>query len=135
LFRQYYANLEYACAADLALLSVNHWDQDDPYDFEGEHLMLCDGYIEMIRPLAEGLDIRLNQVVNNIDYNEKGVTVSTESHQKFHADAVLVTLPLGVLKDDWVKFTPDLPLWKRQSIKTLGFGLLNKVRSLQALIF
>src|SRR4051812_21552912 len=56
----YYANLEYACAADLSLLSLNHWDQDDQHDFTGAHLMLCDGYHSMLEPLTEGLDIRLN---------------------------------------------------------------------------
>ena len=46
---------------------------------------------------------------------------------KIDADAVLVTLPLGVLKSKSVQFSPALPSWKQESIERLGFGLLNKV--------
>jgi lysine-specific histone demethylase 1 len=47
----------------------------------------------------------------------------------FRADAVLVTLPLGVLKTNAISFHPPLPEWKTQAIHNLGFGLLNKVRN------
>jgi lysine-specific histone demethylase 1 len=56
----YYANLEYACATDLKYLSMNNWDQDDPYEFQGQHLMLSDGYSSMLTPMADGLDVVLN---------------------------------------------------------------------------
>lgn len=46
----------------------------------------------------------------------------------FRADAVIVTLPLGVLKTNAVTFHPAMPEWKTQAINNLGFGLLNKVR-------
>ena len=52
-------------------------------------------------------------------------------------DAVLCTLPLGVLKQsiaqnpqgllNTVSFNPPLPDWKVESIKRLGYGNLNKV--------
>ena len=52
------------------------------------------------------------------------------------ADAVLCTLPLGVLKQsigtnpsapNTVSFNPPLPQWKADAITRLGFGNLNKV--------
>lgn len=52
----------------------------------------------------------------------------------FKGDAVLCTLPLGVLKDcvrgngvNAVQFSPPLPDWKTAAIQRLGFGNLNKV--------
>jgi hypothetical protein len=45
----------------------------------------------------------------------------------FAADAVLVTAPLGVLKAGAIVFDPPLSQHKRDAIKRLGFGLLNKV--------
>jgi [histone H3]-N6,N6-dimethyl-L-lysine4 FAD-dependent demethylase len=123
----YYANLEYACAADLRHLSVNHWDQDDPFEFKGEHLMLCDGYLSMLEPLSEGLDIKLNAEICKVEYVSDIVRMHTSDGRIFEGDLGLVTLPLGVLKDDWVKFDPPLPNWKRDAVKRLGFGLLNKV--------
>jgi hypothetical protein len=55
------------------------------------------------------------------------------------ADAVLCTIPLGVLKKTpflsdqepdpggAVQFEPPLPAWKREAIARLGFGSLNKL--------
>ena len=59
-------------------------------------------------------------------------THSTESGctNIFKADAVIVTVPLGVLKSGTISFYPPLPEWKQQAINTLGFGLLNKVHKL-----
>ena len=40
---------------------------------------------------------------------------------------VIVTVPLFVLKSDWLRFTPDLPTRKQTAIKNLGAGLIEKV--------
>jgi len=42
-------------------------------------------------------------------------------------DAVLVTVPLGVLKKGNLKFDPPLPERKLGAIQRMGFGVLNKV--------
>ena len=54
---------------------------------------------------------------------------STESgcSSYFKADAVIISVPLGVLKSGNITFQPSLPEWKQQAINNLGFGLLNKV--------
>ena len=41
--------------------------------------------------------------------------------------AVLVTVPVGVLKKGTIAFEPPLPTRKRDVIERMGFGLLNKV--------
>lgn len=38
------ANLEFANAALLGQLSLRHWDQDDTYELEGEHVFLPGGW-------------------------------------------------------------------------------------------
>lgn len=43
------------------------------------------------------------------------------------ADAVLVTVPLGILKRNHIKFYPPLNERKMGAINRLGFGVLNKV--------
>lgn len=126
----YWANLEYACACDLSCLSLRNWDQDDPFDFSGDHLILVDGYKAMLKPIAKTLDVRLNHPVKTIKYGDVGgggVEVVTNDGTTFTADAVVCTLPLGVLKTPMVAFDPPLPQWKRDSINALGFGILNKV--------
>ena len=53
---------------------------------------------------------------------------SSNSENKSHKfDSVLVTVPLGVLKAKSIKFEPELPEWKQESIDKLGFGNLNKI--------
>ena len=42
-------------------------------------------------------------------------------------DAVLVTVPVGVLKKGTIAFDPPLPPHKQAAIDRMGFGLLNKV--------
>lgn len=134
----HFAHLEYGCAALLKEVSLPNWNQDDIYGgFGGAHCMIKGGYSAVAESLAEGICIHLDHVVSDISYfpkdyemnNElhKGVKVSTSNGNEFSGDAVLVTVPLGCLKAETIKFSPPLPQWKYLSIKRLGFGVLNKV--------
>ena len=42
-------------------------------------------------------------------------------------DAVIITVPLGVLKAGTIKFSPALPDWKTAAINRLGMGTLDKL--------
>ncbi|XP_071113292.1 lysine-specific histone demethylase 1A-like isoform X1 [Haliotis cracherodii] len=136
----HFANLEFANATPLTTLSLKHWDQDDDFEFSGSHLTVRNGYSCVPVALAEGLDIKLNTSVRQIRYTPQGVEVTTGNSrvnmnpQTYKADAVLSTLPLGVLKESMrnsginsPQFLPPLPDWKAAAIKRLGFGNLNKV--------
>ncbi|XP_031567611.1 lysine-specific histone demethylase 1A-like isoform X2 [Actinia tenebrosa] len=133
----HFANLEFANATPLTALSLKHWDQDDDFEFSGSHMTVRNGYSCLPAALAECLDIRLNTAVKHIRYNRSGVEVVTQSTNKssitttqtFKGDAVLITLPLGVLKahPPAVQFHPALPEWKMAAVHRMGFGNLNKV--------
>ncbi|KAL8166101.1 hypothetical protein V2J09_007600 [Rumex salicifolius] len=132
----HFANLEYGCAALLKQVSLPHWNQDDVYGgFGGAHCMIKGGYGAVVESLAEGLPILSNQVVTDISYNGKAssssrpfnVKVSASNGSEYFGDAVLITVPLGCLKAESIKFSPPLPQWKASSIQRLGFGVLNKV--------
>ncbi|XP_015756126.1 PREDICTED: lysine-specific histone demethylase 1A-like isoform X1 [Acropora digitifera] len=133
----HFANLEFANATPLTSLSLKHWDQDDDFEFSGSHMTVRNGYSCLPKALAEGLDIRLNTAVRHVRYNRTGVELVTQSTgkssitttQTFKGDAVLITLPLGVLKSHppSVQFYPALPEWKTAAIHRMGFGNLNKV--------
>nr|CAI5822304.1 unnamed protein product [Callosobruchus analis] len=62
------------------------------------------GYSCVPVALAEGLDIKLNAAVRKVEYNHRGVEVTVYNPRNpsttntYHADVVLCTLPLGVLK-------------------------------------
>ncbi|KAL0325831.1 UNVERIFIED_CONTAM: Lysine-specific histone demethylase 13 [Sesamum radiatum] len=134
----HFAHLEYGCAALLKEVSLPNWNQDDVYGgFGGAHCMIKGGYSAVVESLAKGICIHLDHVVTDISYCTKDsgtnnnvhemVKVSTSNGKEFSGDAVLVTVPLGCLKAETIKFSPPLPQWKYLSIKRLGFGVLNKV--------
>ncbi len=93
------ANMEYACATDLAKVSLVHWDQDDSYEWAGDHCLLHEGYSGIAKQLTKDLDIRYNTVVQLIETTSLGMRVHTANGTVHGADAVVVTLPLGVLKE------------------------------------
>ncbi|XP_033635223.1 lysine-specific histone demethylase 1A-like isoform X3 [Asterias rubens] len=131
----HFANLEFANATPLSTLSLKHWDQDDDFEFTGSHLTVRNGYSCVPIALSEGLDIKLNTVVRQIKTSPNGVEVLTQSTKNqsgmytYKADAVVCTLPLGVLKQSppGVQFVPPLPEWKTSAIHRMGYGNLNKV--------
>lgn len=97
------------------------------YEGDGEDdYHVVEGYTTLIDRLAEGLDIRLNTVVERVSWEGNTIEVRT-SAGAFSADRVIITLPLGVLKAGTVTFEPPLPDWKQDAIDRLGAGMVNKL--------
>ncbi|KAH9705915.1 polyamine oxidase 2 [Citrus sinensis] len=93
----------------------------------GGHGLMVRGYLPVINTLAKGLDIRLGHRVTKITRHYIGVKVTVEGGKTFVADAVVVAVPLGVLKARTIKFEPRLPDWKEAAIDDLGVGIENKI--------
>ena len=136
LINWHYANLEYANAANVGKLSLGGWDQDAGNEFEGVHAQVIGGYQQVPRGILHSptkLDLRTRKIVRQIEYNpdnrfvNESTKISCEDGDSFDADYIVLTTPLGVLKDEKVKFDPPLPDWKKGPIQRLGFGTLNKV--------
>ncbi|KAI3428576.1 hypothetical protein D9Q98_007398 [Chlorella vulgaris] len=132
LLHWHWANLEYGCSARLEEISAQHWNQDeDQGGFGGAHCMVVDGYDAVFKALAAALgdSIQLNTpVVEVLEQDEgKSMKVVAQGGAEFACDAVVVTVPLGVLKAGSIRFVPELPGWKQDAIRKLGFGDLNKV--------
>ena len=105
-------------------LSIFNWKGGSK--FPGKDVIFPGGYDAIPNLLAQGLDIRLNQIVTKIDYT--GATVAVTTNQgSFTANYVVVTLPLGVLKKGSVNFTPALPTALQTSISKVEMGTINKV--------
>ena len=115
---------EHEDAADLDDLSL--WHSQEFETFGGDDHILPQGYGQLARALAAGLDVRLSHVVHAVSRREDGVLVET-GQGVFRADRVICTLPLGVLQSGRVRFDPPLPAAKRAAIHRLGMGLLNKI--------
>ena len=134
----HWANLEYGCSAPLSALSAKHWNQDEEVGgFGGPHCMVVGGYQQPFRRLASLLDVRLNTPAHTVKLHEgvekvevitgKGNEKAGAGEESFWCDAVVVTVPLGILKTSALTFEPPLPQYKQECIERLGFGDLNKV--------
>jgi monoamine oxidase len=82
---------------------------------------ILEGYDRALAPLAVGLDIRQGTPVTTIRWAEAGVQLET-TRGEFQARAVVVTLPLAILKAGAVGFDPPLPESKRQAIAALAMA-------------
>lgn len=116
--------IEHEYGGEASRLSARWYDSDEQYS-GGESLFL-DGYQVLSNYLAQGLDIRLKQVVHSVAYSADGGVVVGTSQGSFSAQQVIVTLPLGVLQAGSVNFSPALPADKQGAINQLGMGVLNK---------
>lgn len=109
--------------ADLDKMSLEYFDEDE--SFSGPDLLLKPGFISLIEGLSRGLDIRYNEMVRRVSWSSSGVQVTTTS-RVFHADRVVVSLPLGVLKRGDIEFSPGLPKGTTTAISKLAMGVLDK---------
>ena len=93
--------------------------------FKGQDALFVNGYQEIITHLAKGITVKLGQTVRDVQWGSENISVMTDKDE-YRADCVIITLPLGVLKEGLVRFSPELPGKKRQAIAALGMGVLNK---------
>lgn len=115
--------IEQEYAGSASRLSA-HW-YDSVKEFDGDDVLFAQGFKIIAEHLAQDVDIKLSQVVKEIRWQESEVRVRTTDNE-FVADRVVVTLPLGVLQHNDVRFVPELPEAKRNAISKLGMGVLNK---------
>jgi monoamine oxidase len=94
--------------------------------WSGDDLIVPSGYGNLVARSAAGLDIRLNQPVETIRWDGPGVTVTTRSGT-LRANACIVTVPVGVLKAEAIRFIPELPAATRDALAGLHMGALTKI--------
>jgi monoamine oxidase len=85
------------------------------------------GFVNLVKDVADGIDVLNSSVVTRLAYSEKGVSLRLGTGESLGADRVVVTIPLGVLKTEVMEFAPPLPFAHRGAIAALGVGTLDKV--------
>ena len=93
---------------------------------EGDDVLVLGGYDTLVTTRLEGLDVRLGWAAAAIDTNGEQVVVSS-ADQSLTADAVIITVTLGVLQAGLIEFRPPLPAAHRAAIDAIAMGLLDKV--------
>jgi monoamine oxidase len=93
------------------------------------------GYARLLRALHGALDparvyVRLATPALAVHRGDDGVVVEATrlgEPLRVHARAAIVTLPLGVLQADTVRFAPELPAHKREALAGLIMGPVVKL--------
>ena len=102
------------------------WTQDE---YDGNYFgdLPEGGYSTVADAMAAGLDVRRGWPVARVDLTDDGVTVTSVSGETESGSHVVVTVPLGALKNDLPRFAPPLPPERADAIRRLGFGRYEKV--------
>ena len=101
---------------------------------------LVDGYGSLMKAMqaeaeSRGTQFHLNTLVKAVRWAEDRIEVSGEQNGapiEFVASHVIVTLPIGLLKNNTatIRFTPELPTDKRRAIENLPMGNVLKINML-----
>ncbi|MBE9030979.1 FAD-dependent oxidoreductase [filamentous cyanobacterium LEGE 11480] len=99
---------------------------ENTYEGDGcDEFRLGAGYSALIDRFATALNIQLNTVVQQIEWDSTVKVITNDT--VLTADRVVITLPLALLQHQTVQFTPTLPAWKQQSIDSLGLSHIIKI--------
>jgi len=120
------AEVEHELGADLGAIAADA-PLGDGQPLLGGDALVPGGLDQLVAHLAQGLDIRLNQQVQQIHNSPQGVQVTTADGTVHQARVVCCSVPLGVLKAGSIRFDPPLPAAKAQAIARLGMGVLDKI--------
>lgn len=104
----------------------------EPYDrLPGGEMWLPGGLQSLLDPLVKDLpaeSVQLRSEVVSIDWSDPECRVMCKGGRIHRADHVIVTVPVGVLKQRKEKFfIPQLPAEKGEAINKVPMGKLNKI--------
>ncbi|KAJ5960478.1 uncharacterized protein N7479_007628 [Penicillium vulpinum] len=107
---------------------------------DGSNFVVASTYKRILEHVAKiavaKADIRLNEPVKSINapprnnqspIQQHTVTVTTATGTSYDFDEVVITCPLGWLKQNTSAFTPALPPRLEQAINNISYGRLEKV--------
>lgn len=96
-------------------------------DYGGEEVIFPGGYDQLFSGVSAAFEIRLGHVLKRVKVDEDGVHLRDSKGREASFDAVILTVPLGVLKQGSISFSPQLPRRKQDAIARLEMGTLDKV--------
>lgn len=119
------AFMEQWLGGDCRDISAALWDAD--VDLPGGDGVPRQGYGHVLCGVASGIDVETGFVVTEVIDQGTRVQVSSQDGRVEEAEAVIVTLPLGVLRAGHVRFSPALRAERLDAMHRLGYGTLEKV--------
>ncbi len=84
-------------------------------------------YATVVSSALADLKVWLATAVTAISYSDSGVSIRLVTGESLNVDRVVVTVPLGVLKEQGIAFQPALPFGYRTAVADLGVGVVDTV--------
>ena len=122
--------LSNAMGTDYTNLNLEHLENNQEHyfgNYTGGNVVLPNGYDQILGPLQTGYEVKLNAIVGRIAYNNSGAEIGLNDNSLHSFDAVVITVPLGVLKAGKIIFDPVLSEDKIGAIKRMGMGTVDKL--------
>ena len=112
----------------LSSVSASAWLMEGS-DGDGGEALVVGGISQIFDAiLAETpLDIEYENVVEIIEQDEAGVSVTCTNGKCYRADFCVVSVPIGVLKTETIKFVPPLSVEKQMALDHFDSHLMNLV--------
>ncbi len=127
------ADEQNSLGADPKTLNLDLYDDHDGY--QGPDNILPSGYDNIFAALSGDYAVQLSAPVDHVRYDADGVTIRHNGGISARFDAVIITVPLGVLKQGGIFFDPPLPAAKQEAIAQMGMGTLDKLYLLFESVF
>ena len=118
------SRLQGTAGAPLASIAAAEIGEEFGIGDDGSYVRIDGGNDRLAHALTPGLDVRLGLEAISIRQTAHHVTVET-ADEAFHASAVVLALPLGVLKR--LTFDPELPDEVSRVLGSLGMGVGIKI--------
>lgn len=127
------AALTHNTGADITDLSLQHLMQGPL--FTGNREIIIGGCQKLIDGLYQealstgNVTLHLNQRVKEVHHSSPSseIRIITDTGECYAASTVVCTVPLGVLKNNDLRFTPPLPAAKKTALQHLKVGSHNSV--------
>ncbi len=99
---------------------------------EGEYVLggdriVAGAYSKLFDAVLGDITLKTSSVVTAVELDRSGAIVELEDGERLRCDAVVLTVPIGVLKGGSIDFRPGLPNVNRVAIERLGAGVMDKL--------
>eukprot|EP00927_Polykrikos_kofoidii_P013412 TRINITY_DN15848_c0_g1_i1.p1 TRINITY_DN15848_c0_g1~~TRINITY_DN15848_c0_g1_i1.p1 ORF type:complete len:836 (+),score=127.22 TRINITY_DN15848_c0_g1_i1:148-2655(+) len=114
-------------AREFFVAAYNSLSPNNRHERKGD-TVLEGGFMSMVERLGEGLDIRLNSPVVQVEHFSSRVRLHVDGPDGIvDAAAAVITASINVLKQGLIKFVPPLPRWWTKSLDKIVMGNVTKI--------
>lgn len=105
-------------------------EEDRRWDFGESYLLMDRSMGQIVQAMSQNLEVRVSCPIVHIDYTGTGehrVTLTCQDGHRIKCKAAVLSVPLRILQDRVISFTPPLPASKQTALQRIKMGNVIKV--------